>query len=78
MSISQKIKKNLLKLNIEGYVNLVNKKINFKKINNDENYQSNEEDLIYFKNKFESILLEDGFFKIFNKKKFKNFILEVI
>ena len=78
MSISQKIKKNLLKLNIEGYVNLVNKKINFKKINNDENYQSNEEDLIYFKNKFESILLEDGFFKIFNKKKFKDFILEII
>ena len=65
-------------LNIDGSINLINNKVNFKKINSKKNYLANQEDLKYFKDKFESILLNDGFFQILNQKKIKKFILEII
>ena len=34
--------------------------------------------MLYFKEKFESILFNEGFFNIFNKNKIKEFILEII
>ena len=42
------------------------------------NIKVNEEDLEYFKEAFENVLFDEGFFMIFNKNKIKNFILEVI
>ena len=77
-SISKNINKNPLSLNIEGSLNLLNKKINFKKINNDKNYVANEVDMKYFKETFERILFNDDFFGIFRMNKIKEFLLEII
>ena len=59
-------------------LNLLNKKINFEKINIDNLYIANEEDINYFKQTFENILFDDSFFKMFKKDKVKEFILEII
>ena len=77
-SISHKTDKNSLNLTFEGSLNLLNKKINFKKISYNQNYISNEQEMKYFKDIFEKILFNDGFFKIFNTLKIKEFLLEVI
>ena len=77
-SINKKLDKNYINLNIEGSINLINNKINFKKIKTTENYSANKEDIKFFKDKFESIILEDGFFLMFKTKKIKKFILEII
>ena len=78
-SISKKLDKNSLHLNVIGSLNLFNKKINFKKIVIDKkNDNSKKEDLSYFKQTFENILLDDNFFSIFKKEKIKEFILEII
>ena len=77
-SISKNINNDPLNLNIEGSLNLFNKKINFKKINIEKKYKANEEDLKFFKEKFEEILFDDGFFQIFKKTKIKKFLLEII
>ncbi len=66
-----------LKLNLIGNLNILNNKINFKKITSNENYRASKEDLEYFKNNFENILFDESFFKIFSLKKIKEFILEV-
>ena len=65
-------------MNIEGSINLINKKIKFKKINIDESYLANEEDMKFFKEVFERTLFDEGFFMIFNKSKIEAFILEII
>ena len=77
-SISKDISKGSLNLSIEGSLNLLNKKVNFKKINTDNNYLANKEDIKYFKEKFENILFNEGFFQIFNKNKIKEFLIEII
>ena len=77
-SISKNINKNLLSLNVEGSLNILNKKINFKKINIGKNYVANEVDMEYFKETFESILFNDDFFGIFRMNKIKEFLLEII
>ena len=43
-----------------------------------ESITSNKEDIKYFKENFESILFNDGFFNIFKKDKLKKFLLAVI
>ena len=55
----------------------MNKKINFDKILLNEN-NSSKADLKYFKNTFENILFDKSFFEIFDLKKIKNYILEII
>ena len=77
-SISKNIRKDPISLNVEGSLNILNKKINFKKINIGKNYIANEEDMKYFKETFESILFNDDFFGIFKMNKIKEFLLEVI
>ena len=42
-----------------------------------ENYKASNEDLKYFKDKFENIFLNDKFEEILNLKKIKEFILEI-
>ena len=56
---------------------ILSKKINFKKISINENYNASKTDLKYFKDTFENILYDENFFKIFKLKKIKEFILEV-
>ncbi len=67
----------ILNLNVKGTLNILNNKINFKDISLNEKYLASKEDLSFFKNTFEKILLDKSFIDIFNMKKIKNFILEV-
>ena len=77
LSIKEK-KENLnLKFNLIGNLNILNKKINFKRITSNENYKASKEDLEYLKKNFENILFNRSFFEIFNLKKIKEFILEI-
>ena len=65
------------KFKVESNLNILSKKINFKKILINENYNASKTDLKYFKDTFENILYDENFFKIFKLKKIKEFILEV-
>ena len=76
-SIKNKKKDESFKLKVEGNLNILSKKINFKKISINENYNASKTDLKYFKDTFENILYDENFFKIFKLKKIKEFILEV-
>ena len=76
-SINTKSKNENLKINFNGNLSILNKKINFKKILMNETYKASKEDLIFFKERFESILLDDNFFEIFNLKKIKLFLKEI-
>jgi hypothetical protein len=77
-SISEKLDKNTLNLNVIGSLNLFNKRINFKKISIDKKYITKKEDLNYFKEIFENVLFDENFFNIFRINKIKEFLLEVI
>ena len=77
LSLSVNTNDKTLDFNAEGSLNLLYKKVNFKKIFSSTNYIANKEDMLYFKEKFESILFNDRFFKIFNKNKIKEFINEI-
>mgnify|MGYP006187428329 FL=1 len=77
-SISKKVSQDKINFNLDGSLNLLKKKAKFKKINFEENYLINKEDVKYFQETFESILFDDGFFQIFKKKKIKEFILAII
>ena len=77
-SISRNLNKDPVNLNVEGSLNIRNKKINFKKINIGKSYVANEIDMKYFKETFENILFDDDFFGIFRMNKIKEFLLEVI
>ena len=76
LSIKLKDENNIFEIKMNGNLNILNKKINFKNIfiNNKE---ASNQDLQYFKLAFENILFDEGFIKIFNLKKIKNYILEV-
>ena len=76
-SIKRNIKVDMINLNISGSINLFNKKINLEKLLINDNKDSREEDLKYFKEKFENIFFKDNFFSIFKKENIKEFILEV-
>jgi len=77
-SIKRKVSFDNSKLKVLGSINLLNKKINFQDISSNNGYIANEEDKIFFKNKFENILYDTNFFNIFKKNKIKNFLLEII
>ena len=77
-SITKNINKDPRNLSIEGSLNLLNRKINFKNINIDDSYIANEVDMKYFKETFERILFDEGFFSIFRMDKIKKFLIEVI
>ena len=75
--IKNKMKNDNLEIETKGYLNILSKKINFNKISlNGKN--STIEDLKYYKDSFESILFEKNFLDIFDSKKIKSFILEII
>ena len=76
-SINIKSSDEVLELKVKGNLNILNKKINFEQISLNEKKFS-KEDLKYFKNSFENILFNKSFLEIFEIKKIKNYILEVI
>jgi len=76
-SVKTKNKKETLELKVEGNLNILNKKVNFKNILMNDNYNASKEDLKYFKNTFENILFDESFSEIFDLKKIKEFIVEI-
>ena len=76
-SIKKENNTKIINLNIEGSLNLLNKKVNFKKINIGKEFVANDEDIKFFKEKFQNILFDEGFFKLFSKEKIKKFIVEI-
>jgi hypothetical protein len=76
-SMKYKNKNEPFNLNVRGNLNILNNKINFKNVQLDKNYEASTEDLKYFKNKFETILLEKNFLKAFSLVKIKEFIFEI-
>ena len=72
-----KDKNQLIELNVTGNVNVLNNKINFKKIIMNEDYMASKEDLNYYKQSFESILFNTDFIGIFDLDNIKDFILEI-
>ena len=67
----------VLNLDFKGALNILNNKIRFESVKTN-NYQASSEDLEYFKVSFEKYLLGDGFIKIFDTKKIKNFLNEIL
>ena len=59
-------------MSINGNINILNDKINFKKIIMNESYKASKEDLKYFKVNLKNILFDESFLEIFNLKKIKN------
>ena len=76
-SIKYKTENELLDLNLKGNINILNNKINFKSIQMGDKYKATEEDLKYFKNTFEAVLLDKDFLNIFRLEKIKEYILEI-
>ncbi len=76
-SINFKNNEDILNLKVKGNLNILSRKINLDKIKLNEK-DSSKEDLKYFKKSFENILFDKSFLEIFNLKKIKNFILEII
>ena len=76
-SINKKYKIKKLNLNIQGNLNILNKKINFSTILLNKDYEATDEDLKYFKETFESFLFNKSFLEIFDYKKIKKFIFEI-
>ena len=58
-SIKTKNKKETLELKVKGNINVISKKVNFKNISMNNNYNASKEDLKYFKNAFEIDFLSE-------------------
>ena len=76
-NIKKKRDTKILNIYAKGSLAILNNKINFKNIEVNDKYKASNEDLKFFKEMFENILLENGLIKIFDTKKIKKFILEV-
>ena len=61
----------------KGNFSILNKKINLKNVTTNNNYKASKEDLRYYDTVFEKIFLSESFVEILNKKKIKEFVLEV-
>ena len=75
--LKYKKNKEIFELKAKGNINITSNKINFTSIS-EKDYVASKEDLKYFKNLFENILFDENFVKIFNFKKIRNFIQEII
>ncbi len=76
-SINVKSSDEVLRLEAKGNLNILNKKINFEQIFFNEK-KFPKEDLKFFKNTFENILFNKSFVEIFEIRKIKNYLLEII
>ena len=77
INVNYSKKNEVIDLDIQGNLNILNNKINFNRIFLNEK-KLPKEDLKYLKNSFETILFDESFFEIFEIKKIKNYILEII
>lgn len=78
VGINYKNKNESLDLNFIGNLNILNNKVNFDSITMNNNYNAPEEDLNYFKDMFENIVLDKKFRDIFELQKIRSFIEEII
>ena len=78
IGIDYKIKNESLDLNFIGNLNILNNKINFDSMIMNNNYNAPEEDLKYFKDLFESTVLDKNFRNIFELQRIRSFIKEII
>ena len=76
-SVKSKEKNKIFNLRARGNLNILGKKINFKEILLNENYNASKADLKYFKDTFEKNLYDEDFIKIFKLDKIKVFIQEI-
>jgi hypothetical protein len=76
-NIKSKEKNEGFTIEVSGNLNILRNKINFKNILMNKNYEASKEDLKYFKEAFENILLDENLIKIISYKKIKDFILEI-
>ena len=76
-NLSTSNKEEAFNLGIKGNLSTLNKKINLKKITFNEDYKASKEDLKYFKETFENIVLDRNLLDLLNLKKIKAFIIEV-
>ena len=72
-----KNKNEKLSFQIDGRLNLLKNQINFERIDS-ESYLFPKNDLKYIKDIFEAAVLDQGVFKIFQREKIRNFILQII
>ncbi len=77
-SIKTKNKIENFKINFEGNLNILNNRINLKKVLIDNNYEASKEDLEFFNKIVENNILDESIFEIFKVKKIKEFIEEII
>ncbi len=77
-NINYKSKNKILNLVSTGNLNILNNKVNFDKIQFNNNYNATDEDLKYFKNTFEIIMLDKDFINMFSFSKIKKFISEIL
>ena len=76
-NIKYKKKKEPLNINVAGNINILNKKIYFENLIINEETESSEDDLRFFKKSFENILFDEKFTDIFELPKIQKFILEI-
>ena len=77
LKIDLKTQNEPFNLKVIGNLNILNKKINFVKVEMNNNYNASQEDLEFFKNSFESILFDGNFNEIFRLSKIRKFIYEI-
>ena len=77
LKIDLKTQNEPFNLKVKGNLNILNKKINFVKVEMNNNYNASQEDLEFFKNSFESILFDGNFNEIFRLSKIRKFIYEI-
>ena len=77
LNVDLKTQNEPFNLKVIGTLNILNKKINFEKIEINKKYNASEEDLKFFKNSFESILFDENFNQIFKLSKIRKFIYEI-
>ena len=76
LKINYKDRNKPIIININGNLNILNNKINFDKIELNNN-KFNKEDLKYYKSTFENILFDKNFIQIFKLPKIQKFIAEI-
>ena len=59
-------------------INLSLNKIYIKEVILNKEEKFNEEDILYYKKAFENLVIKDDVFEIFNIRKIRQFILEII
>ena len=77
-NVNYKSKNKTLNLVTTGNLNILNNKVNFDKIQFNDNYNATEEDLKYFKNTFEKIMLDKNFIDMFSFSKIQKLISEIL